>query len=171
MTLWRRDVGSWVDFFRFPKCILLAPVRGGRRVSRSQSLADLVHARLDSWPMEKEILWESVLVRCQRSPRVSSPVPNLEKSVITALRAGDVRKALQMFVSAPIAPKGEATFAALKALHPQSSSKVCVPSGPVPNAPVFTDDRVREALCSFAPLRQLLVYLAIALRFCSNVLG
>ena len=147
----KRDVGSWFDFFRFPKCILLAPVRGGRRVSRSQSIADLVHARLKSWPAEKDTLWESVLVRCQRSPRVSSPVPNLEKSVVAALRAGDVRKALQMFVSAPIAPKGEATFAALKALHPQSSSRVSAPSGLVPNAPVFTDDRVREALCSFAP--------------------
>ena len=55
---------------------------------------------------------------------MSSPVPNLEKSVIAALRAGDVRKALQLFVSAP---KGEATFAALKALHPQSS-KVSAPS-------------------------------------------
>ena len=52
----KRDVGSWVDFFRFPKCILLAPVRGGRRVSRSQSIADLVHARLRSWPEEKETL-------------------------------------------------------------------------------------------------------------------
>jgi hypothetical protein len=147
----RKDVGSWVEFFRFPKCILLAPIRGGRRVSRSQSMADLVHSRLKKWHAEKEAQWEAVLARCQRSPRVSSPVPCLEKSVVAALRAGDVRKALQMFVSAPIAPKGEATFAALKALHPQSSSEVSPPSDSVPDAPVFTEDRVREALCSFAP--------------------
>ena len=83
-------------------------------------------------------------------PRVS-PVPNLEKSVIAALRLGDVRKALQLFVAAPIAPKCEATFTALKALHPQSRSSVEPATAPVRDAPMFTDDRVREALCSFAP--------------------
>ena len=46
----RKDVVSWADFFRFPKCVLLAPVRGGRRITRSQSLADLV---LSSWPRRK----------------------------------------------------------------------------------------------------------------------
>ena len=83
--------------------------------------------------------------------RVSSPVPILEKSVIAALRLGDVRKALQLFVAAPIAPKCEATFTALKALHPQSRSSVEPATAPVREAPMFTDDRVREALCSFAP--------------------
>ena len=33
---------AWFEFFRFPKCILLSPVRGGRRISRSQSQADVV---------------------------------------------------------------------------------------------------------------------------------
>ena len=123
-ALEKKDVASWVDFFRFPKCVLLAPVRGGRRVSRSQSLADVVNARLTGWTEKKDVMWEAVIARSQRSDRVSSPVPDLEKSVVAALRLGDVRKALQLFVSAPIAPKGDATFAALKALHPQASSDV-----------------------------------------------
>jgi hypothetical protein len=89
--------------------------------------------------------------------------------VVAALRAGDVRKALQMFVSAPIAPKSEATFAALKALHPQSSSKVTPSSDSVPDAPVFTEDRVREALCSFAPTSAAGV-LAIVPLCCSSAL-
>ena len=135
-ALERKDEESWADFFRFPKCVLLAPVRGGRRVSRSQSLADLVNTRLTGWS-EKAIMWEAVLGRCQRSDRVASPVPDLEKSVVAALRLGDVRKALQLFVSAPIAPKSDATFAALKALHPPVSA----PADSVADAPVFTNDR------------------------------
>ena len=54
-------MGSWADFFRFPKCVLLAPVRGGRRITRSQSLADLVNTRLSSWSEKKDILWQAVL--------------------------------------------------------------------------------------------------------------
>src|ERR1044071_10339331 len=115
---------TWADFFRFPKCILLAPVRGGRRISRSRSKADLVNSRLTSWPDQKIALWEAVLARSQKCMNVVSPVPDLEKSVVTALRQGDVRKALQLFVSAPIAPKCDATFDALKALHPRASSSV-----------------------------------------------
>ena len=101
-ALEKKDAGSWADFFRFPKCVLLAPVRGGRRISHSQSLADLVNSRLTNWSEQKELLWEAVLARSQKlAARVSSPTPDLEKAVITALRLGDVRKALQLFVSAP----------------------------------------------------------------------
>ena len=98
------------------------------------------------------MMWQDVLSRAQKGvARVSSSTPDLEKSVVSALRLGDVRKALQLFVSAPIAPKSDATFTALKALHPHAVSDVSAASGPVADAPVFTNDRVREALFSFAP--------------------
>ena len=61
----RKDTGSWADFFRFPKCILLAPVRGGRRISRSQSIADLVASRITKWSESREELWEAVLLRSE----------------------------------------------------------------------------------------------------------
>src|SRR5690348_16600744 len=97
-------------------------------------------------------MWQDVLSRCRKGTiRVCSPTPDLERSVVAALRLGDVRKALQLFVSAPIAPKSDATFNALKALHPQAVSDVRPTLGPVADAPVFTNDRVREALFSFAP--------------------
>ena len=87
-----KDERAWVEFFRFPKCILLSPVRGGRRISRSQSLADLVCSRLKNWEDRKEVMWQDVLSRCQRgASRVSSPTPDLEKSVVAALRHGDVQ--------------------------------------------------------------------------------
>jgi len=147
----KKDSTSWVDFFRFPKCILLAPVRGGRRISRSKTMADLVNERIKKWAEGREALWQDVISRSQRAAKVSSPTPDLEKSVISALRQGDVRKALQLFVAAPIAPKCDATFAALKALHPAADSAVEPPSAPLHKAPNFTDDRIREALNSFAP--------------------
>jgi hypothetical protein len=71
-----------------------------------------------------------------------------EAAVISALRMGDVRKALQMLNSAPIAPKTDATFQRLRDLHPK---------GPIPapiqthDTPHFTDDVVRAALSSFGP--------------------
>jgi len=110
-----------------------------------------VAARITKWAAEKEELWEAVLARSQKAARVASPTPNLEKSVIAALRLGDVRKALQLFVSAPIAPKCDETFTALKALHAQAMRSVQPPSEPIHDAPIFTDDRVREALSTFAP--------------------
>jgi hypothetical protein len=55
---------------------------------------------LIGWTERKE-MWQDVLSRTQKgAARVSSPVPDLEKSVVAALRLGDVRKALQLFVPA-----------------------------------------------------------------------
>jgi hypothetical protein len=100
----------------------------------------VVNARLSSWPEHKDALWATVLTRASQKPaaaRVSSPTPNLEKSVIAALRLGDVRKALQLFVSAPIAPKCDATFASLKALHPQDVPPVLPSVAPIHDAPAL----------------------------------
>ena len=43
------SVGAWFKFFAFPKAILLAPSRGGSRLSKKQSWADLVRSRLGVW--------------------------------------------------------------------------------------------------------------------------
>ena len=72
----------------------------------------------------------------------------LEKAVVAALRLGDVRKALQMLNSAPIAAKTPATLASLKKLHPTGA-----PPAPVSpcDVPRFTEDVVRKSLSSFGP--------------------
>ena len=54
-----------------------------------------------------------------------------------------------MFVAAPIAPKTDETFLALKELHP-STGPADLPL-PTHDAPRFTDQLVCEALFSFAP--------------------
>ena len=72
----------------------------------------------------------------------------LEKAAISALRLGDVKKALRTLHSAPIAPKGEATFKALEALHPQSGAPQPVPDGGVH---CFNADTVIRAVKSFGP--------------------
>jgi len=112
---------AWFDFFSFPKCILLAPVRGGRRISKRKKQADLVHERLTMWTEKRKELWEAVVARGGRRPNVvahrESP---LEKRVMKAIRMGDVRKALQLFTAAPFAPKNAETLEKLKALHPDA---------------------------------------------------
>ncbi len=81
-----------------------------------------------------------------RKPKVEGA--RLEESVIAALRLGDVRKALQMLNSAPIAAKTPATLANLRTLHPQGDTPAPLPPQEVPR---FTEDVVRTALCSFGP--------------------
>ena len=88
-------------------------------------MADLVKARIAKWKSDPESLWKDVVERSNKSvaPEVPRPKPDgtrLEAAVIAALRLGDVRKALQMLNSATIAPKTDATLAALKKVHPQA---------------------------------------------------
>ena len=94
---------------------------------------------------------------------------DLERKIKQALRDGDVRKALQLFNSAPIAPKNQATVDALKDLHPKSKSPVGPPTCDVSAAPFFSDKVVSEALSTFSPCT-LLVSLDTAPASYSNVL-
>ena len=50
--------GLWADFFMFPKCILWTPVRGGSRLSKKRTMADLVKTRLEKWKSDPEALWK-----------------------------------------------------------------------------------------------------------------
>ena len=149
------QLGSWTDFFMFPKCILWTPQRGGTRLSKKRSMADLVKSRLAKWKSDPDALWKDVVERSKKSltppealPRPKPDGTRLEASVIAALRLGDVRKALQMLNSAPIAPKTEATLAALKKLHPMGDNPPPMPPRDVVR---FTPDVVRKSLSSFGP--------------------
>ena len=73
---------------------------------------------------------------------------HLEEAVVGALRIGDVRKALQMLNSAPIAEKTPATLACLHKLHPKGDNPAPVAPQEVPR---LTEDVVRKALSSFGP--------------------
>ena len=79
-------------------------------------MSDLVRSRLDKWSTDRELLWKDVLERSRvqaTSVHVDKPKSDnerVEAAVVAALRIGDVRKALQMLNSAPIAPKTEATL-------------------------------------------------------------
>ena len=68
--------------------------------------------------------------------------------MLAALRMADVRKALQMLNSAPIAPKTEATLRCLRDLHPRGPLPTPIP---IRETPHFTEDVVRAALNSFGP--------------------
>ena len=124
-------------------------------ITRDRSRADVVHDRLIQWNENKSLLWDAVLLRNTRErQRTPGALPNdstLEKRVVKAIRAGDVRKALQMFNAAPIAPKTEETFQALQDLHPRAQRRVPSPSIEPSGAPHFSDKLVREALGTFSP--------------------
>ena len=164
-------VGDWSDFFIFPKCILWVPVRGGTRMAKKACFADMVRARLARWPSDVDGLWEDVVQRSPKrragegAPSVSrlksepksvpseskkaSEQKSKESAVISALRLGDVRKALQVLNSAPIAPKTPETLERLRKLHPVGEKPE-----PVPQAfemPYITEDVVRSSLSTFGP--------------------
>ena len=74
-----------------------------------------VGRRLSMWPVEKEQLWQAAVERSQRrasdfaKPRDAKK--KVEKSVVEALRLGDVKKAFQvpeevasLVAPAPVAP-------------------------------------------------------------------
>ena len=78
---------------------------------------------MSTWPAEKEQLWQAAVERSQRrasdfaKPRDAKK--KVEKSVVEALRLGDVKKVLQTLI---IAPKTDATLKCLKKLHPSGSA-------------------------------------------------
>jgi len=125
------QLSAWSDFFMYPKCILWTPVRGGSRLSKKRSMADLVKARIAKWKSDPDSLWKDVVERSKKLTVAAAPTrpdnSRVEATVIAALRLGDVRKALQLLNSAPIAPKTEATLNALKSLHPTGPNPAPVP--------------------------------------------
>jgi hypothetical protein len=140
---------AWSEFFLFPKCILWTPVRGGKRGAKKANMAELVRDRLARWSAgEKQQLWKDAEKRAKKrriSPEPAQPqsdAERLESTVLVALRMGDIRKALQLLNSAPIAPKTDATLERMRKLHP-------VGENPPPTAPYepprFTEEVVRTA--------------------------
>ena len=154
-----KSLSAWSDFFAFPKCILWSPTRGGRRIAKKKSMAELIRVRLIQWSNgDKMTLWRAAVERSKRNlvdpeeleAKKPTDQARLEARVISALRLGDTRKALQMLNSAPIAAKTEATLERMKKLHPLGDNPTPIPE--IPNAvPHFTEDVVRSALCSFGP--------------------
>ena len=145
-------------------------MRGGKRLSKKNNMAALVKSRLIRWKSDPDSLWKEAVERSKKPLVPSEPCKpktegsRLAQSVIAALRLGDVRKALQMLNSAPIAAKTPATLANLRKLHPMV--KIQHPS------------RIRKSLalpkmlfaklCALSDLVLLQAYLGINLFFCNN---
>ena len=79
-------------------------------------------------------MWKVVVARSKQAPVTAAPrktnkldIKVLEAAVVSALRMADVRKALQMLNSAPIAPKTEATLRCLRDLHPRGAIPTPIP--------------------------------------------
>jgi hypothetical protein len=139
----------WFSALAFPRCVLLSPLRGGRRVARS--LTQTVMDRIQHWTIDPR----SVLAEARSRSRVlspdSRPPPSadiVEKNTLSALRLGDVKKALQVLSSAPFAPPGPATVKALVDLHPGAAPPSPLPL-PIAKTPFMQLDLILTALASF----------------------
>jgi hypothetical protein len=53
------SLSAWAAFFMFPKAVLFAPPRGGKRFSKKRSMADLLLDRISKWSE----LWNEVKLR------------------------------------------------------------------------------------------------------------
>jgi hypothetical protein len=142
----------------FPKAVLLAPPRSGRKISKKRSIADLVLRRINSWSSDRLLLWEDVKscagVRAGKESEVSVKLDgaelhkrSIEKAAVAALRFGDVRKSLRILIAAPLAPKSEGTFTELKKLHPFGKNPH---PQPLFETPAFSQELVKTALASFS---------------------
>ena len=118
----------------FPKCILWSPIRGGKRFAKKANMAELIRLRLARWDAgEKDALWLEAVARSRKPLIAEAPKKDvtdrdrLEERVVAALRLRDVRKALQMLNSAPIAAKTQATLERLRKLHPVGDDPTPIP--------------------------------------------
>ena len=60
------QLSSWTDFFMYPMCILWTPVRGGSRLSKKRSMADLVKFRIAKWKSDPDSLRKDAVDRSKK---------------------------------------------------------------------------------------------------------
>ena len=84
------QLSAWIDFFMYPKCILWTPVRGGSRLSKKRSMADLVKTRIAKWKSDPDSLWKDVVERSKKlTVAVETPRPdNARVGSLSLLRCG-----------------------------------------------------------------------------------
>jgi hypothetical protein len=148
-----KSAQAWWRFLAFPRLVLLTPGRGGKKLAKrgKSSLSSLIQQRVEAWPAGIAEQLHEATVRSHRGRQkeaAGKPDNAAEAAIVRALRLGDVKKALRLLCSPPLAPKGAATLSALKRLHPEGPKPALVPPTP---APFFTADTVGPALCSFGP--------------------
>ena len=100
----------WYSALAFPRCVLVSPPRGGRRVAKS--LTQTVMDRIRLWSVNPQAVMAEARLRSRQpsgSVRAPPSAEAIEKATLAALRLGDVKKALQTLSAAPFAPAGPET--------------------------------------------------------------
>ena len=117
----------------------------------TRSLTETVLDRIRRWSTDPQSVMAEARLRSRvPSPSVRAPpsAEAIEKATLSALRLGDVKKALQVLSSAPFAPVCPETVKALQALHPGAPLPVPLPP-PLIKPPFFQMDLILTALASF----------------------
>ena len=112
----------------------------------------MIRKRIEAWPDNIGDMLQAAIERSlrnrQREAKRKEEDGVVEKAVVRALRMNDVKKALRLLCSAPLADKVPETLAALRKLHPRGSQPREVAASP---APYWTCETIGPALCSFSP--------------------
>ena len=146
------NLESWSRLLMLPKCVLWIPrgARGGHSASKGRnSLAKVLKRRLEQWQLDQlDSLWNQVPKAGQRE--------EFDEEAAVARRAlklaseGQYRRACQALGSLGVHKMNDSVIKILDDLHPRSP-KPALPSDSPPEAVVFDQHEIRNALFGFAP--------------------
>ena len=122
-----RSLASWKSCFMFPKAVMLAPVRAGRRVVQKKgSLATQVLEKIQRFTSDRESLWKEVLDRAtSRKPRDRD-----EKSdgSVLEVKSADAESMVPARPLVPEKAKEKAAVAALRIITKRYAFSIPHPS-------------------------------------------
>ncbi len=114
-----QSVQAWTELLMLPKCVLLAPPRGGKK-HRNKSAAFTLD-RLSCWLAgERTTLWEEATKGHKRSHTKQDSPEDLRRRAEALCREGFDRKACSALLSAGILPESPDTTKELRNLHPRA---------------------------------------------------
>jgi hypothetical protein len=143
-----QSVEAWTELLMLPKCVLLAPPRGGKK-NKNQAAAFTLD-RLSCWLTgERTTLWEEATSSHKRSrPKPESP-EDVRRRAEALCREGFDRKACAALLSCGILPESLDTTNELRNLHPPAPAPRCPDLASLPAADELSPDAVSKVLKSF----------------------
>lgn len=146
-TVFHNTPEAWTRLLMLPKCVLVAPKRGGKRNRGSKSVSELC----DAWERgDLQLLWERAH---HPDPPSKSRSVDSKRSLMAAIqhaRHGRLGKACAALSSTGLAPDTPSTLDKLRAKHPQAEPPDPLDLPSTPPLQLSSDFDLRGALTSFA---------------------
>ncbi len=150
------NIYYWSLYYMLPYCILVRPVRGGKKNSSKKSQLNLLFARLKRWKegdfaslwSEATQLIDHMLKNSRSCDSYQQNNQMKKKKVFKLVAQGRFSDACKSVSSSGIAPSGVDTFNKLKSKHPEGPEYETPPN--LPRALDFTIIDVMRAVYSFS---------------------